>query len=53
RANKRKVLGELEAAVSEYRRAIGLKTDLSPAWLNLGVTLTALDREDEAIDAYK
>ncbi|CAM9108296.1 unnamed protein product, partial [Scytosiphon promiscuus] len=53
RADELHVLGELEAAASEYRQAIKLKSDLSPAWLNLGVTLARLDREDDAIDAYK
>lgn len=51
--NNQKELGELEAALAEYHRAIDLETDLTAAWLNLGVTLTALDREDEAIDVYK
>lgn len=53
RADKLKAIGEFDAAISEYRRAIDLENDLSPAWLNLGVSLTSLDREDEAIDIYK
>ncbi|CAM9888575.1 unnamed protein product, partial [Ectocarpus sp. 4 AP-2014] len=45
--------GEIDAAISQYRAAINMTNDLASAWLNLGLALAMLDREDEAIDAYK
>ncbi|CAM9926309.1 unnamed protein product, partial [Ectocarpus sp. 12 AP-2014] len=45
--------GEIDAAISQYRVAINMTNDLASAWLNLGLALAMLDREDEAIDAYK
>lgn len=48
-----KAKGYIDASVSRYRMAINLKSDLSSAWLNLGVALASLDREEEAIAAYE
>lgn len=45
--------GHVETSILHYRRAVDLKSDFSPAWLSLGVALAKLDREDEAIVAYK
>lgn len=45
--------GDIDASIVHYRRAIDLKSDFSSAWLGLGVALAWLDREDEAIAAYK
>lgn len=45
--------GEINASISQYRLAIDLKKDLASAWLNLGVALGVMDRDDEAMDAYK
>ncbi|CAN0427961.1 unnamed protein product, partial [Ectocarpus sp. 13 AM-2016] len=52
-APKLKDRGEIDAAISQYRVAINMTNDLASAWLNLGLALAMLDREDEAIDAYK
>ena len=30
-----------------------MTNDLASAWLNMGLALAMLDREDEAMDAYK
>lgn len=45
--------GDVEGAIARYRVAVDRKSDLAPAWLNLGVGLAALGREDEAVAAYE
>eukprot|EP00752_Nemacystus_decipiens_P009479 g8475.t1 len=45
--------GDIDASISQYRRAIELKHDLSSAWVNLGVGLSRLGRDEEAKDAYE
>jgi predicted O-linked N-acetylglucosamine transferase (SPINDLY family) len=41
----------MEIAAEAYRRALALKPDLVEAWHNLGLTLRALGRTDEAAEA--
>ena len=45
-------VGRLEDAVTEYRRYLELSSDEGNAWQRLGVALAALERRDEAADAF-
>lgn len=45
--------GDVEGAITRYREAIGRKSDLPSAWLNMAVGLATLGRDDEAIAAYE
>lgn len=45
--------GDIDASILQYRLATELKHDLSPAWVNLGVGLTRVGRDDEAMNAYE
>lgn len=45
--------GDVHASISQYRLAIDLKHDLASAWINLGVVLDKVGRDDEAINVYK
>jgi tetratricopeptide (TPR) repeat protein len=40
-------------AESHYNRAIQIRPDYAPAYVNLGETLLAQDRPEEALDAYR
>lgn len=45
--------GDLDASILQYHLAVDLDYDLSNAWLNLGIALSAMGRADEAMRAYK
>eukprot|EP00752_Nemacystus_decipiens_P012726 g11275.t1 len=45
--------GDINASILQYRLAIDLNNDTSNAWLNLGIALSAIGRDDEAMSAYK
>lgn len=45
--------GDLDASILQYHLAVDLEYDLSNAWLNLGIALSAMGRADEAMRAYK
>ena len=44
---------DLPTAVSEYRAALKLKPQIAEAWVNLGLDLYVLRRDDEAISAFQ
>ena len=46
-------LGQHEAAIAEYRRAVELEPDYPEAMSNLGISLEALRRSAEAEQAYR
>lgn len=48
-----KANGDTEASISQYRQATELKHDLSSAWVNMGVSLSRVGRDDEAMNAYE
>lgn len=45
--------GDINASILQYQLAIDLNNDISNAWLNLGIALSAVGRDDEAMSAYK
>ncbi|MBX2860400.1 MAG: tetratricopeptide repeat protein [Vampirovibrio sp.] len=45
-------LKEYNDAVTHYERAIKLKPDMAAAYANMGAALQALDRDDEALEAF-
>src|SRR5579862_9004841 len=44
---------DLPTAVTEYRAALKLKPQIAEAWVNLGLDLYVLRRDDEAISAFQ
>jgi tetratricopeptide (TPR) repeat protein len=44
---------DLQLAVSEYREALKLKPEIAEAWVNLGLDLYIMQRDDEAIAAFQ
>eukprot|EP00903_Cladosiphon_okamuranus_P006818 g6643.t4 len=44
---------DINASIVQYHLATDLNKDLSNAWLNLGIALSAMGRDDEAMSAYK
>ncbi len=44
---------DLPTAVDEYRAALKLKPQIAEAWVNLGLDLYVLRRDDEAISAFQ
>jgi tetratricopeptide (TPR) repeat protein len=44
---------DLPTAVEEYRAALKLKPGVAEAWVNLGLDLYVLHRENEAIEAFQ
>lgn len=45
--------GDIDASIFQYRLAIELKHDLASALVSLGVGLSKVGRDDEAMDVYK
>ena len=44
---------DLSTAVSEYRQALKLKPQIAEAWVNLGLDLYLMKKDDEAIAAFQ
>ncbi len=44
---------DLPTAVSEYRLALKLKPQIAEAWVNLGLDLYVMRKDDEAIAAFQ
>lgn len=44
--------GDVDGAIGEYRKAIGMRPDFADAHLNLGVALAVIGRHDAAVEAY-
>ena len=47
-----KGLGQLDASVEAYNKALAIKPDYAEAYNNMGVTLQEQDKLEEAIEAY-
>ncbi len=45
--------GQLEAALSAYRRAAALRPDMAETQFNLGNLLSAMDRSEDAVGAFR
>jgi tetratricopeptide (TPR) repeat protein len=45
-------LHQFEDAVTVCKEAISLKGDIPAAWINLGIALEGLDRNEEALESY-
>jgi membrane associated rhomboid family serine protease len=45
--------GRYDDAVAHFRRAVEVSPDRASSWYNLGVTLSRLDRDAEALEAYQ
>jgi len=52
-ARKAEKAKDLPTAVSEYREALKLKPEIAEAWVNLGLDLYVMKRDDEAITAFQ
>jgi len=48
-----KGLGEIDASIEAYKKAVALKPDFAEAYNNLGIALKDQDEMKEAIEAYK
>ena len=48
----RTALGRTEAAAERYRQAVEIDPEYGPAWNNLGLCLSELDEQPEAIEAW-
>jgi len=46
-------LGQLEASVKAYNKAISIMPDYADAYYNMGIALKAQGKQDESIEAYR
>ncbi len=53
RGNALLALGQLDAAIDRYRRALLIRPDNARVHLNLGIALIRVDRMDEAIQHFR
>ncbi|ABS55876.1 putative PAS/PAC sensor protein [Methanoregula boonei 6A8] len=51
-ANTLSVMGKFDEAISEYQKALKIRSSNIQAWHNMGVILEKLGRDQEALDAF-